>query len=163
MDFDKVFYKKINKISKLNDKEIELLEALYVETVKYSEGNSVSDDIWHTLGMEFFFIRRYEQAVEIMLRAVKEGEKLSGEERKYLGPIYGDLAMIYEHMDRYDDAYKCIKKAIKNREKSHGKNHIFTRMEREHLKKIKKFMEYTTNEKLNEEFLDFIDKDAKHE
>jgi len=137
LNYIEEFHKSIEKIAQIRHKSMDMTDKVYSQIIDLSKNNEVPDFVWHDIGLQFFHSDRFELAEEAMLKAVETGEKLSGEDRKYLAAIYGDLAMIYEQLEKYSDALKARELGLKVKLSFYDDSNENVKWDKELLEKVR--------------------------
>jgi len=107
------FNARIESIAQLRYKAMDQIDELNAQLIEYAKENEVFDANWRSIALEYFHSDKYEKSVEAYLKAIKATKKLGKEEEKYLIGTYGDLAMVYEHMERYSEALNVAELALR--------------------------------------------------
>src|SRR5919197_1525278 len=90
-----------------------LIQVLLVITVSASATaglanpqESDSAKVYHTLGLNYFKAKRYQQAIEPLVKAIQLAPAWA--------QAHNDLGMSYYMLGRFADAVECFKKAVQN-------------------------------------------------
>lgn len=171
---EKNFFKITEKLSKKKWAVADELTALFEEMWADRQKSNLSHHIWGSLSLDLYLNQRVEEAIKVQQYAIeiakKDWDTMDDKERQSIAVLYKHLAMYYENLaitysefDNYKKAVEAIEEAYKFRLHFFGKEDLFTRLDKESLRRLRQFSSFKANKKLKEELQIWVKKEKNTE